>query len=423
MTERTKKIAGATTALVLLTALNFVNYIDRYILPGVQELVKAEFHLSDERLGALTFWFFITYIIAAPLTGWLGDRIPRKPLIVIGALLWSAMNFFTATVHNYDALLLRHAALGIGEASFGIYALAVLSDFFPADQRNRMMTVFNCAIPIGAAMGYSLGGWLGGAHGWRTPFFFSAIPGVIIALLVLFFVKEPPRGASDEPEMLHAEKGIGNTVHHLAGVVSTLIKNPAYVTAVLGYAMVTFMVGGISIWMPSFLQRFHGDTPASAGFSVGAITAVTGFLGTMIGGIWAHSWFRRDHRALYFVPAISALLTLPASIVCFFGPNWAVLPALSAAELFIFMGSAPVNAAILNAVSARMRATALAGELLIIHALGDVPSPRIIGAISDASNLRYGLASATIALLLASAVLLLGARYAPRVSGAAQQIA
>lgn len=421
MSERTKKIAGATTALVLLTALNFVNYIDRYILPGVQELVKAEFHLSDERLGALTFWFFVTYIIAAPLTGWLGDRMPRKPLIVIGALLWSAMNFFTATVHSYDALLVRHAALGIGEASFGIYALAVLSDFFPPDQRNRMMTVFNCAIPIGAAIGYSIAGWLGGAHGWRTPFFFSAVPGVIIAFLVLFFVKEPVRGASDELEMFAGEKGAGNTLRHLIDSSAKLVKNPAYVTAILGYAMVTFMVGGISVWMPSFLQRFHGDTPASAGFSVGAITAVTGFVGTMSGGIWAHRWMKRNHRALYYVAAISALLTLPAAIVCFFGPNWSTLPALAAAEVFIFMGSAPVNAAILNSVSARMRATGLAGELLIIHALGDVPSPRIIGAVSDALNLRYGLAFATIALLLAAAVLFLGSRFAPRVAGADAQ--
>lgn len=399
------KAAGAVIALTLLTALNFVNYIDRYILPGVQEMVKAEFHLSDERVGALTFWFFITYIIAAPMTGWLGDRFPRKPLIVIGALLWSTMNLFTATVHNYDALLWRHAALGIGEASFGIYALAVLSDFYPAAERNRMMTIFNCAIPIGAAMGYSLSGWIGGAHGWRTAFFISAVPGIVIALLVAFMVKEPVRGAADEHEPKFDTGG-------LLG----LVKNRAYMSATVGYAMVTFMVGGISWWMPSFLQRYHGDTPASAGFTVGAITAATGLLGTMTGGIWAQKWLRRDDRALYKVSAWSALLTIAPALMLFFGPQRTMLPSLAVAEFLIFLGTGPINAAILNAVSAKMRATALAGELLLIHALGDAPSPRIIGAISDHSDLRYGLAVTVMALVVAAVVLLAGARYAPPIN-------
>ena len=108
--RRIPSVAGATTALVLLTALNFVNYIDRYILPGVQEQVKGEFHVSDAQIGSLTFYFFFTYMSAAPLTGWLGDRYARKPLIIGCALLViSAINVLTGTVHAFDSLLLRHA--------------------------------------------------------------------------------------------------------------------------------------------------------------------------------------------------------------------------------------------------------------------------------------------------------------------------
>src|ERR1700761_6628280 len=113
--------AGATVALVLLTALNFVNYIDRYILPGVQEQVKHEFAVSDAQIGALVFWFMVAYMGVSPLTGWLGDRFPRKPMIVVTALLMSGCNFFTSNVHSYMSLNIRHAALGIGEASFGIF--------------------------------------------------------------------------------------------------------------------------------------------------------------------------------------------------------------------------------------------------------------------------------------------------------------
>ena len=165
----TTSVAGATTALVLLTALNFVNYIDRYILPGVQEQIKQEFFLSDKQIGSLTFWFMIAYMGTSPITGWLGDRFPRKPMIVIAALFWSGINFFTASVHSYDSLNIRHAALGVGEASFGIFAPAVLSDFYPEDQRNRVLTIFNIALFVGAALGYLIGGAVGEHFGWRNP--------------------------------------------------------------------------------------------------------------------------------------------------------------------------------------------------------------------------------------------------------------
>ena len=389
-------------ALVLLTALNFVNYIDRYILPGVQEQIKVEFHLSDEHIGTLTFWFMIAYMLTSPITGWLGDRFPRKPMIVIAALFWSGINFFTASVHNYDSLNIRHAALGIGEASFGIFAPALLSDFYPPGQRNRVLTIFNVAIPVGAALGYLVGGVVGERHGWRMSFIVSAIPGAILALLILFFMREPERGASQR-EKAKFERG----------TVVALLKNKAYLASILGYAAVTFSLGGISWWMPSFLQRVGGHSQSDAAFLMGAITVVTGLLGTITGGIIAQRWSRRTPKALYLVPAISAALAVPPALVCFFGPKQFTIPSLALAIFLIFLGTGPVNAATVNAVRPEVRATALAGQLLIIHALGDAISPRIIGAVSDRSTLNLGLGSTLITLVLAAIIFTLGSRYAP----------
>ena len=205
--RRIPSVAGATTALVLLTALNFVNYIDRYILPGVQEQVKHEFHVSDAALGSLTLWFFVTYMFAAPATGWLGDRFPRKPLIVACALIISIVNVLTGYVHAFDSLLFRHAILGIGEASFGIYAPALLADFYPEDDRNRILTIFYTAIPVGAALGYLIGGMVGSRYGWRMPFYVSAVPGFLIGALIFFFMDEPQRGASDTKPETVGKKG------------------------------------------------------------------------------------------------------------------------------------------------------------------------------------------------------------------------
>jgi len=396
------QVAGATTALVLLTAMNFVNFIDRYILPGVQELVKKEFALSDERVGALTFWFFVTYMCAAPLTGWLGDRFPRKPLIVLSALMMSGMNLFTATVHSYFALNLRHAALGIAEASFSVYAPAMLADYFEPDQRNRVLTIFYTAIPVGAAVGYALGGALGGRYGWRIPFSVSAVPGILIALLILFVMKEPKRGATDVREV-GEQKAATETLFGLAA-------NPQYLYATFGMAMVVFSLGGISAWVPSFLQRAGGYSSSSAGLIVGAVTVFGGLGGTAVGGWIAQKWLKRNKRALYLISAWSALLTVPPAVACFFGPKWAMVPGLATALFFIFLGNGPLNAAIVNSVSGAIRATAIAMELFLIHALGDAPSPRLIGLVSDHSTLGTGLGVTLISMVVAAVLLFLGAR-------------
>ncbi|MBB5331809.1 spinster family MFS transporter [Tunturiibacter gelidoferens] len=400
--SRTPSVAGATTALVLLTALNFVNYIDRYILPGVQEQVKAEFHLSDEHIGTLTFWFMIAYMFTSPITGWLGDRFPRKPMIVIAALFWAAINFLTATVHSYDSLNIRHAALGVGEASFGIFAPSLLADYYEPDQRNRVLTIFNVAIPVGAALGYLVGGTVGEHYGWRMSFIVSAIPAAILALLIAIFMKEPARGASQH-EKTKVEKG----------TILSLIKNPAYLCSILGYAAVTFSLGGISWWMPSFLQRIDGRSQSSAAYIMGAITVVAGLGGTITGGTIAQKWSRTNSKALYLVPAISAAIAVPPALLCFFGPHNLTLYGLGAAIFLIFLGTGPVNAATLNAVRPEIRATAMAGQLFIIHALGDAISPRIIGAVSDRSTLNLGLGSTLITMLLAAIIFFIGSRYAP----------
>ena len=415
--NRQRAVAGATLALVLLTALNFVNYIDRYILPGVQELVKGEFHVSDSQIGSITFWFFLTYMIAAPLTGWLGDHVPRKPLIVGCALLISGVNVFTGTVHEFGALLFRHAILGIGEASLGIYAPALLADYFPEEQRNRILTIFYTAIPVGAAIGYLVGEVVGARFGWRMPFYVSAVPGLLIALLILFFLKEPARGASDagsgRDAGLGTEKGGASAFMHQA---LRLMVNARYMLASLGMAMVTFSLGGISAWMPAFLQR-AGFSPNSVGITLGGITAACGLGGTAIGGWLAQRWMRTNGNALFLVSAWSALLAVPPAVLCFFGPRATMLPALAVAMFLIFLGTGPLNAAIVNAVPAAVRATAIAFELFLIHALGDTPSPKLIGIVSDHTTLGTGLGLTLITMVIASGLLFAGAR-APKAAEA-----
>jgi multidrug resistance protein len=403
--QRSKPSAAQTAgiALFLLTCLNLFNFIDRYVLPGVQPLVQKEFHANDAQMGLLTSAFFFTYMIAAPLTGWLGDRFPRRPLIVAGTLLWSIATLFTATVHSYDTLLFRHAIVGIGEATFSIYAPALLADFYPEIDRNRVLSIFYVTIPVGAALGYLMGGVLGQHYGWRMPFFIAALPGVLIAAAFWFFVKEPERGAADK---------LAPTFNRTT--LSGFVRNPAFWTATLGMAMWTFAVGGISTFLPTFFVRFAGYSVAAAGLVTGAITAIDGLLGTVAGGWLGHLWLRKNHRGLYLLSAWSMLIAVPAAAAAIFGPRSSLVPAVFVAEFFLFLNNGPLNACIVNSVAAPIRSTALAINLFMIHGLGDAFSPRLIGHISDRTgSLRIGLGATLVSLAIASIILFTGSRFAP----------
>jgi MFS family permease len=341
-------------------------------------------------------------MLAAPLTGWLGDRYRRKPLIIAGAVLWSLATLSTAWVHSYWTLYFRHAIVGIGEASFGIFAPAVIADFYPERDRNRILSIFYVAIPVGAALGYMAGGQMGSAWGWRQPFFICAIPGLIVAALYGFFGSEPARGAQD-----HIKPTTDRAT--FAG----LFRNPAFLTATFGLAMLTFAMGGISNWIPEFLHNPIGLSVAKASQVAGASTVIDGILGTAIGGWIAQRWLRTNHRALYLLSFWSVALTLPFGILLFFGPGRWAIPALFAAEFFLFLNTGPLNTAIVNSVSAPVRATAVSVNLFCIHFFGDTFSPQIIGKIADHSTLRIGLGSTLVFLVLSCVILLVGSRFAP----------
>jgi MFS family permease len=395
-------LSPAVATLSLLIGLNLLNYIDRYILPGEVSLIQREFHATDQQMGALTTALFFFYMFAAPATGWLGDRFRRKPLIVAGAVLWSVATLGTAWVHDYWTLYVRHALVGVGEATFGIFAPAVLADFYPERDRNRILSIFYLAIPVGAALGYLAGGQMGTIWGWRAPFFICAIPGLVIAALYVWIGAEPVRGASDH---------VKTTVNR--GTFLGLFTNGAFLTGTFGLAMLTFAMGGISAWVPEFLRRSAGMSTGKASLVVSAITVVDGIAGTIVGGWVAQRWLKTNHRALYLLSFWSVALTLPFGILLFFGPPaWAV-PSLFLAEFFLFMNTGPLNAAIVNSVSAPVRAAAISLNLFCIHFFGDTWSPQIIGAISDKTNLRIGLGSTLIFLVISGTILWFGSRFAP----------
>jgi MFS family permease len=391
------------TALLLLTSLNLLNYADRNVLFAVQPLVQDEFHLTNVQVGYLTSAFLGFYMIAAPFVGPLADRYSRKLIIVLGALFWSGLTLLTAVTHTYTELLIRHTLVGIGEATFVTIAPTFVADLFSEEVRGRILGVFYLAIPVGSAAGYLLGGSLSQHHGWRFPFYIAAAPGFVLALLVMF-LKEPERGQFDT---------LKETPER--ATIFGLIRNPAFLTATLGMAMMTYSLGGIQVWMPKFLYSERHYTLEAANFMFGIVIVVDGILAALIGGWLGDYLLPRMKSSYYLVSAASMLLGVPAMIVALFVKGPVMIPAFGVAAFFLLLNTSPLNAAVINSVGAHIRATALAVNIFVIHILGDVPSPTMMGWVADKRSLQTAFVLPVVAMVISSAILFYGMKFAPAV--------
>jgi len=392
------------TALLVLTALNLLNYIDRSVLNAVQPLIQDEFHVSDAQIGRLTTVFLIFYTLAAPVMGPLADRYSRRLIVALGAFAWSGVTLLTAFVHSYDSLLIRHTLVGVGEASFVTISPTFVADLFPESRRGRVLGVFYLAIPVGFALGYLVGGYFGTRYGWRAPFYVGGGPGFLLAALMLF-MPEPERGRFDT---------LRETPERAS--VLGLARNPAFLTATLGMAMMTFAQGGLLVWMPTFLSRMRGYSLLDANQLFGYIIAADGMIAALLGGWLGDLWLRRTKSAYYLVSAASMGLGIPIMMIALFDRGPAMVPGIALAGFLLLLNTAPLNAAIINSVGAHIRATAIAVNLFVIHFLGDAFSPWLIGKVSDRSSLESGFISTVVATALSSAILFYGMRFAPPVA-------
>jgi MFS transporter, Spinster family, sphingosine-1-phosphate transporter len=402
---------SAGWGLAVLSFINLFNYLDRYLLSALVERLKhSELALTDAQLGALMSAFLAVYTLSAPVFGALGDRRARPRLIAFGVACWSVATALSGLAGSYVGLLAARAAVGIGEAAYGTIAPSLLSDYFPVAKRGRVMAIFFCAIPVGSALGYMVGGAVGANYGWRMAFFVAGIPGLALALLCLK-LQDPPRGSQDkDPASADKTKiessGQGSNGRSISADTKAtylqLLKNRPYLFTVLGYAAYTFAMGGLAYWMPAFLERVRGISPEKSTFQFGEIVVITGFLGTFIGG-WLGDYCAKYSKSAYLI--VSAAATLIAAPFVWFALTTAsptrYLICMVIAQLLMFLSTGPINASIVNLVLPTQRASAVALEVFAIHALGDAVSPFLIGAVSDASSLQQAVKIVPVAVVVA----------------------
>jgi MFS family permease len=414
----------ATSAVVALTALNLLNYLDRFVVAGMVEPLKKAFGADDADIGLLTSVFLVVYMLASPVFGVLARSVRRTAILGAGVIVWSLATVAAGFAGGFGHLLVSRAVIGVGEAAYATVGPSILGDWFPPERRSTVLAVFYAAIPVGSALGFLVGGLVSESLGWRAAFWIAGGPGLLLGVWC-FRLIEPARGAMDEPSSGPAASADPAGEARLAATpppatvaqprrseaLWSLATNAQWMWCVLGYTAYTFSLGALAVWMPAFMQRERGWSAESAAITFSGIVVVTGFLGTIAGGAVDARAARGRASPSLFLCAITALVAAPLLMIAIGTHDRTTCIVATGVGCFLaFVSQAPINAAILNSVGSDARAFAVGMSTLVIHVLGDVPSPWLVGKVSDATgSLAKGLGLVPIGFVAAAVIWGVGA--------------
>jgi MFS transporter, Spinster family, sphingosine-1-phosphate transporter len=402
-----KPISGARGALVLLLAINLFNYIDRQILAALEPDIRATFFAPDDvnrmtKTGLLGVAFFVTYMVSAPVLGFLADRISRWVIVGIAVILWSLASGASGLAATFGILFATRIFVGIGEGGYGPAAPTILSDLFPIETRGRIMAIFCAAIPVGSALGYVIGGLIGVNLGWRWAFYLVTPPGLVLGLLC--FWQRDPRVGADYLVQRSSRRGIRDYLN--------LFRTRSYLINCIAQTLMTFVVGGLGFWVPAYLR--YRDQSSDVGMTIfGLITVVAGLVSTLLGGIIADRLRSRFAGSYFLVSGIGMLIACPFFIVSLYVPFPAAWIPMFLAIFFLFLNTGPSNTALANVSLPAVRATAFAANIFIIHAFGDVQAFWLLGYIGGHTNMHVAFLFVSGIILLSGVVWLIGAKYLP----------
>jgi MFS family permease len=410
-------LPGARPALVLLLVINLFNYVDRQVLAAVEPEIRRDLQLgSDARfwMGLLSTAFIVTYMVIAPVFGWLAERTSRWLLVGIGVIIWSVasgasgLEWGVGLTAAFWLLFVTRCFVGVGEGAYGPVAPTMISDLYPVKDRGRVLAWFYLAIPVGGALGYALGEAIMRALSWHWAFFAVVPPGLALGVWC-FFMPEPPRGQAD------AVKGMPKRKAGLRDYVD-LLKIPSYTLNTLGMTAMTFAIGALAYWMPDYLEQMQVEDVFGIGPRTvfGGLTALSGLIATLSGGL-AGDWLRPRFPGSYFlVSALAMMLGFPMLLLFLWAPFPLAWLFAFLAVFCLFFNTGPTNTILANVTHPAVRATGFALNILIIHALGDAISPPVVGIIAERTSMTFAFGVVSVLMLLGGLLWLWGVVYLKR---------
>ena len=389
----------ARYVLALMFGINLLNYLDRYVAASVAPMVQKELNLTDSEIGLFGTAFLLVYAVAALPFGFWADRGIRKNVIAVGVLIWSIATFLTGFARTYFQLFLSRAAVGIGEAGYYPAGTSLMSDYFPKEQRARVMSIWGAGSTVGIALGFAGGGLLGDLLGWRAAFFICGGPGLLFALAA-FAMKEPLRGATEKGPSLRKTADAG--IRQFFG----LLQIPTLRATIIAQTLLFFVLASNAFWLPTVLQRRFDLSGTSAGLLAGGVIVIGGLIGTLAGGWLADRRAMSTPRAHLEVGIAGFVAGAVLVTLAIISPTMVIfVPLFLLAVVALYLYSGPFTALSQNVVSPGLRASAVTALLFIAHVFGDSHAPFDVGLLSDwlGGNLQLALLITSPTLLLAAA--------------------
>lgn len=363
--------------VLMLVALSA--FIDRVIVAALGPAIKAELNISDTQFGLLTgLAFALLYTSAGIPVARLADRHNRVRLLSIATAIWSVMTVWSGYAANYVQLLLLRLGVGIGEAAANPCTISMVSDRFPRNKRASALAVVALGASLGSLVGGFGGGWLGENVGWRMAFVIVGAPGLLLALLIWFTLKEPQRGAFDDVGSKQVE------TPPFKQVLRTLWGKPAFLHMGFACGLTAFVSFGIMMFLPTYFVRSYEMSMTQAGLLFGLVTSLSNGIGTLIGGFGADWAGKRDERWYAWLPAMTLMMAAPLYIAGLSVSDWQVaMPIVVVAATLGFTFYGPTFAAVQNMVEPRMRASSAAMILFFQNLVGMGLGPLFVGFLSD----------------------------------------
>ncbi|HEY5756099.1 MAG TPA: MFS transporter [Steroidobacter sp.] len=401
--------------LALLTLVFIVNFIDRQVLSILIEPIKRELDLTDTQLGLLSgLAFALFYVTAGVPIARLADLKSRRNLIAVCMIAWSAMTSLCGVAVNFTQLLMARMGVAIGEAGCVAPSHSILSDYYRPADRPIALSIYSAGASLGVFLGLLGGGWLADAYGWRWALILIGLPGIAVALVVLFTLREPMRGMSLPAYVPSATPA----PTHFWSDLGELFRRRTLVFIALAGGFQSMVTYGIATWLPAFFMRVHGMSASTAGTWLAIINGLVAGLGAIIGGSVTARLSRDERRWLLWVPAMAAVVSTPLYAFAVWSPSsFTSLLFLAPAAFLSMMYVGPALAATHGVAGVRLRATGVALTLFVSNLLGIGGGALLVGMVSDSFapveplvSLRYGLLAVLVANVPAMVGYLLAAQ-------------
>jgi MFS family permease len=389
---------GAWLALALLTAMMTFNQIDRRVASLVIEPLKKEFLLTDSQLGMLTgLAFGMIYAVTSIPLGLLADRTNRSKLLAIVVAIWSAMTAFAGFATNYAHLLLTRIGVGAAESGASPTATSIITDLFPREKRATAVAIYQVGIPLGSFICFILGAWIVAHYGWRAAFMAAGLPGIPLAILIYFVLKEPVRGAFDQGAPVYD----GSWKQRLSDACSFIWGDKRVLLLMVGAALLSAANTGVTGWFVPFLMREHAMTIQSAGMVIAFASGICGGLGLIFTGTLTDRIAKGDPNRMLVMCGVIALLTMLLAACALLAPTVALtVVAISAYSLVCYSFLGISYGALLNLTPAGFRGTVIAIEMVMANLFGYGGGPFVVGVLSDSYGGAHSLKWAMLTLNL-----------------------